>query len=110
MKFKLFHVLILSSISFQVLAQIENTIDTISTKEQLPFAIADEKRLSDEDLKNKKEGAYVTGVPELSSDPINGFGYGAEVEVFFNGKRKDPFFAYTPYRKKLNVVLFNTSN
>ena len=76
---------------------------------KLPFAIADEKKLSDEDLKDKKEGWYMTGAPDLSSDPINGFGYGGEGSVFFNGKRLDPFFVYTAYRVKLDFVVFNTT-
>jgi outer membrane protein assembly factor BamA len=76
---------------------------------KLPFAIAHEKKLSEEDIANKKQGAYVTGVPDLSSDPINGFGYGGEGSIFFNGKRSDPFFAYTAYRAKLDVFLFNTT-
>ncbi|MBS1491063.1 MAG: BamA/TamA family outer membrane protein [Bacteroidetes bacterium] len=76
---------------------------------KLPFAIADEKKLSDEDLKDKKEGTYLTGEPEFSSDPVNGFGYGAEGSIFFNGKRSDPFFAYTAYRARLDFVLFNTT-
>jgi hypothetical protein len=76
---------------------------------KLPFAIADEKKLSPEDIANKKEGVYVTGVPDISSDPVNGFGYGLEGELYFNGKRSDPFFEYTPYRGKLNIVAFNTT-
>ena len=76
---------------------------------QLPFAIAKQKRLSDEDLANKKEGTYITGVPDISSDPVNGFGYGGEGSIFFNGKRNDPFFAYTPYRAELDLTLFNTT-
>lgn len=76
---------------------------------QLPFAIAHEKRLSDEDLANKKEGTYVTGIPDISSDPVNGFGYGGEGSLFFNGKKSDPFFAYTPYRAELDLTLFNTT-
>jgi outer membrane protein assembly factor BamA len=76
---------------------------------RLPFAIAGEKRLSDDDVRDKKEGAYVTGVPDFSSDPVNGLGYGLEGELYFNGKRSDPFFAYTPYRYKLSVVAFNTT-
>lgn len=90
-------------------------IAQVSTTEQpkdslkLPFAIANEKRLSDEDLKNKKEGVYITGIPDLSSDPINGFGYGGEGSLFFNGKKSDPFFAYTPYRAELDLALFNTT-
>jgi outer membrane protein assembly factor BamA len=76
---------------------------------KLPFSIADEKRLSDEDLRNKKEGHYITGAPEVSSDPINGFGYGAEGSIYFNGKRSDPFFDYTAYRAKIAFVVFNTT-
>jgi outer membrane protein assembly factor BamA len=80
-----------------------------SASSELPFRIADVKKLSEEDLANKREGTYVTGVPEFSSDPLNGFGYGVEGSVYFNGKKSDPFFAYTPYRRKLDIVLFNTT-
>lgn len=76
---------------------------------RLPFAIASEKRLPDDELAEKKEGFYVTGVPDISSDPINGFGYGAEGSLFFNGKKSDPFFAYTPYRAEFSLALFNTT-
>ncbi|MBS1979197.1 MAG: BamA/TamA family outer membrane protein [Bacteroidetes bacterium] len=80
-----------------------------SDSSRLPFAIADEKRLSDEDLRDKKEGAYITGTPDFSSDPVNGFGYGAEGSLYFNGTRSDPFFNYTAYRAKLDFVVFNTT-
>jgi outer membrane protein assembly factor BamA len=80
-----------------------------SSVQKLPFSISKAKKLSAEDLKDKKEGTYVTGVPDISSDPVNGFGYGAEGSIIFDGKKRDPFFAYTPYRKKLDVALFNTS-
>ncbi|MBA2612043.1 MAG: BamA/TamA family outer membrane protein [Bacteroidetes bacterium] len=76
---------------------------------KLPFAIADEKKLSAEDLKNKKEGFYVAGVPDISVDPLNGLGVGVEGSLFFNGKKSDPFFAYVPYKARLNVVLFYTT-
>ncbi len=75
----------------------------------LPFGIAKEKRLSDEDLSQKKEGIYVTGAPDISSDPVSGIGYGGEGSIFFNGKKSDPFFAYTAYRVKLDFVVFNTT-
>jgi len=83
--------------------------DSTIVNKKLPFAIATEKRLPEDELKEKKEGVYVTGVPDLSSDPINGFGAGAEGSLFFNGKRTDPFFEYTPYRAELNVALFITT-
>ncbi len=75
----------------------------------LPFAIANEKRLPEDELKDKREGTFVTGVPDISFDPVNGFGYGAEGSITFNGKRSNPFFEYTPYRSKLDIVLFNTT-
>src|SRR6478609_227632 len=71
------------------------------TLKKLPFAIADEKKLSEEDLANKKEGVYLTGIPDISSDPVNGFGYGGQASIFFNGKKSDPFFEYTPYRAEI---------
>ena len=80
-----------------------------SAKLLLPFAIANEKKLPDDELAEKKEGLYITGVPDLSSDPVNGFGAGAEGSLFFNGKKKDPFFAYTPYRAELDIAVFITT-
>jgi outer membrane protein assembly factor BamA len=76
---------------------------------RMPFEIADEKRLSDEDLSDKREGMYFTGLPEFSSDPLNGFGYGVEGSLFFNGKKSNPLFDYTPYQHRLDLVLFNTT-
>lgn len=76
---------------------------------KLPFAIANEKRLPEDELAHKREGAYITGAPDLSSDPVNGLGLGVEGSLYFNGKRKDPFFAYTPYRQKLDFVVFSTT-
>jgi outer membrane protein assembly factor BamA len=86
-----------------------NSLAQKSDTTQLPFAIANEKKLSNEDLSQKKEGAYVTGAPDISSDPVSGFGVGGEGSLFFNGKRKDPFFAYTAYRAKLDFVVFTTT-
>ncbi|MDZ4840138.1 MAG: DUF5982 domain-containing protein [Bacteroidota bacterium] len=79
------------------------------TTKKLPFAIAKEKRMTDEDIANKPEGTYVTGVPDISSDPVNGFGYGVGGYLYFNGKKTDPFFNYTPYRAKIDIALFNTT-
>jgi len=86
-------------------AQIKLKSDTA----KLPFAIAKEKRLSDDDLNDKKEGIYITGVPDLSSDPQTGFGAGAEAQFFIDGNRSDPFFAYTPYRAEIDLSVFYTT-
>lgn len=85
--------------------QIKNTNDSL----KLPFAIAKEKRLSDDDLKDKKEGLDFTVEPDLSDDPEHGFGFGAEAQFNFDGKKKDPFFAYTPYRAEINLSAFYTT-
>ncbi len=102
---KLFAIIIVAAI-FHCKGYAQDITD--STK-KLPFIIANEKKLSPEDLANKKEGTYVTAVPQLSSDPVNGFGYGAEGMLFFNGKRTDPLFDYSPYRAKLSLLAFNTT-
>lgn len=70
-------------------------------KDTLTFIQA--KKLSDEDLANKKEGLFVTGIPNVSSDPVTGFGIGINGNIYWNGKKDHPFFAYTPYLTKLKV-------
>lgn len=80
-----------------------------TSKTHLPFVISALKKLPADELEHKKTGTYVTGVPDISVDPINGFGYGIEGSLIFNGKRNNPFFEYTPYMTKLDVALFNTS-
>jgi len=82
----------------------------IDSTKKLPFAIAKEKRLPEDELANKKEGVYITGIPDISYDPVNGLGYGGEGFLFFTGKRCDPFFGCTPYRAQINLALFNTTN
>jgi hypothetical protein len=78
-------------------------------QENLPFAIANEKRLEDEELSGKKEGIFFSGVPDVSLDPLNGLGLGVEGYMTYNGSRQDPFFAYTPYRSRLSVAAFITT-
>ena len=72
-----------------------------------PFARA--RRLSAQDVAKKKEGTFFTGLPDLSSDPVAGQGLGVRGAMFFNGRRSDPLFAYTPYRARLSVAAFATT-
>lgn len=84
----------------------EPTVPTDST-----LQLSEQKRLGEEDLGEKEEGTFVTGVPNISYDPLNGYGVGAEGFVTFNGSRADPLFAYTPYRSRLEVAaLFTTGS
>lgn len=68
------------------------------------------RRLSVKDVAKKKEGRFVTGLPEFSSDPVAGEGFGLRGAVYWNGSRKDKLFGYTPYRAKLTVNAQLTSN
>jgi hypothetical protein len=70
---------------------------------RLPFPISTEKRLSQEDILNKKEGWYATGLPELTVDPIRGFTVGGNAFLFNNYDKNDPFFYYTPYRVRYGI-------
>jgi hypothetical protein len=121
---KIFSFAILAIFSFAAKAQVpvpqgqkegitilrDTVITGIADTAQLPFALADEKRLSDEDIANKKEGWYVTGLPEAGVDPIRGFGLGGNVFLYNNKDRSDPFFYYTPYRSRylINVSAFQS--
>lgn len=69
------------------------------------------KRMSDADLAKKREGTFITGLPDLSSDPVTGFGIGLRTNLFFNGNRSNPLFPYTPYLMKLKAnAAYYTSN
>lgn len=99
---------VLTNLLLFFLAAVGMAQDTLKPKD-LPFNISDIKKLDEEELLDKREGTFVTGVPDFSIDPLNGFGYGVEGSLVFNGKKTNPFFEYTPYDKKIDLVLFNTS-
>lgn len=69
------------------------------------------KKMSEDDLKRKREGTFFTGIPDISSDPVTGFGFGIRSNVYWNGERDNPFFEYTPYLAKLKAnASYYTSN
>lgn len=69
------------------------------------------KRMSDRDLARKKEGTFFTAIPDISSDPVTGFGFGVRSNTYWNGKKDNPLFPYTPYLAKLKVnAAYYTSN
>jgi len=83
------------------------TTDSIAVSEskgaQDSLSFIKSKRMSDADLAKKKEGTFFTGIPDFSSDPVTGFGFGARTNIYWNGKRDNPLFAYTPYLMKLKA-------
>ncbi|RME88690.1 MAG: hypothetical protein D6767_09750 [Candidatus Hydrogenedentota bacterium] len=54
-------------------------------------------KLSEKDASLKKEGGFFTGVPLLAYSTDIGFAYGARAYYYFNGKKENPLFYYTPY-------------
>ena len=79
-------VLLTTIIATNISAQTADTISFIKSK-----------RMSDADLAKKREGTFITGIPDFSSDPVTGFGLGVRTNIYWNGERTNPFFAYTPY-------------
>jgi hypothetical protein len=74
-----------------------------------PDGLAGKQRLHDDDLARKKEDGYFTGLPLANYDHDIGFGFGARVYYFDNGKRTDPLFAYTPYMHRVFAQAFASS-
>lgn len=69
------------------------------------------KRMSDADLAKKKEGTFLTAIPDVSSDPVTGFGFGVRSNIYWNGNRDNPLFPYTPYLARLKAnAAYYTSN
>jgi outer membrane protein assembly factor BamA len=97
------------TLSIVFLMQINIFAQKSDTLNNLPFNISKIKKLDSLELAEKKEGTFITGIPDLSVDPLNGFGYGIEGSIIFNGKRSNPFFEYTPYLTKIDVAALNTS-
>ncbi|HEU4729198.1 MAG TPA: DUF5982 domain-containing protein, partial [Kofleriaceae bacterium] len=54
-------------------------------------------KLAADDLANKKEGGYVTGLPLFAFSTDIGLGLGARAYYYWDGDRSDPRFASTPY-------------
>jgi hypothetical protein len=93
-----------------VVAQNEITTHDTLPAGDLPFFIHPDKRLPAEELEEKREGVFLTGLPRLEFDPIRGFGAGGNLFVFLNKTRQDPFFAYTPYRYMVATEFFIFEN
>lgn len=87
------------------------SINSIKAQEQDSLSFIKSRKMSDADLSKKKEGTFFTGIPDFSSDPVTGFGFGIRSNVYWNGKRTNPLFAYTPYLAKLKAnAAYYTSN
>jgi hypothetical protein len=79
------------------------------TGDGLPAYLYSKPRMSQDDIENKKEGTYFTGVPMVMYDTNKGFGLGARGFLIDNGKRASPLFDYTPYRHRTFLQLLATT-
>ena len=70
---RLLVLLITTIIATNISAQTADTISFIKSK-----------RMSDADLAKKREGTFVTGIPDFSSDPVTGFGLGVRTNIYWN--------------------------
>ena len=87
------------------------SIIIVKAQEKDTISFIKSKRMSEADLAKKREGTFLTGIPDFSSDPVTGFGLGVRTNIYWNGKRTNPFFAYTPYLAKLKAnAAYYTSN
>lgn len=87
------------------------SITIVKAQEKDSLSFIKSKRMSDADLEKKKEGTFITGIPDFSSDPVTGFGFGVRTNTYWNGNRDNPFFPYTPYLMKLTAnAAYYTSN
>lgn len=69
------------------------------------------RKISADDLQKKRAGTFFTGIPDISSDPVSGFGFGLRANIFWNGDRNHELFEYAPYLAKLKVnAAYYTSN
>lgn len=84
---------------------------TIRAQDKDTLSFIKSKRMSDADLAKKKEGTFFTAIPDLSSDPVTGFGFGLRSNIYWNGTRTNPLFPYTPYLAKLkaNAAYYTTN-
>lgn len=87
------------------------SVQSANAQETDTLSFIKSKRMSDDDLAKKKEGTFITGIPDFSSDPVTGFGFGIRSNVYWNGERSNPLFPYTPYLAKLKAnTAYYTSN
>lgn len=66
-------------------------------------------KLTPEDLAKKQEGGYVTGLPLVGYSTDLGFGGGARLYYYWNGRRSDPRFPVTPYLHRIFLQGFATT-
>lgn len=92
--FPLFSIFLFSSLWGQNLPEIKKENLDLSRKNQL----------SENELKKKKEDGYFTFIGGPASSPDSGVGATAVLLYYFNGKKDDVLFPYTPYVHNIGLL------
>ena len=66
-------------------------------------------QLAPDELANKKDGGYVTGLPLAAYSTDIGLGLGARAYYYWDGHPDDPRFAQTPYLYRIFLQAFASS-
>ena len=67
-------------------------------------------KLTKEQIADKRDGSYFTGLPIINYDSDTGLGYGARVYWHDNGDKASPLFDYTPYKYEIYGQFLQTTN
>lgn len=86
-----------------------NSQPQVAPKQEIPSWLGEFKKLDEAELAEKKEGWYLTGLPLFGEDPVAGRGLGAIGNLFYNGTKESPSFAYAPYEYLFTVSSYRTN-
>ena len=73
-------------------------------------ATAHADTLTPDDLAHKNDGGYFTGLPLIAYSVDFGLGLGARVYYYWDGDKKDPRFATTPYLYRIFAQAFASTD
>jgi len=85
-------------------------LSTVIFADELADNLYAKPTLTQQQVQEKEDGIYVTGLPLINYDADKGVGYGARVYLYDNGHKGDELFSLTPYNQQLYLQFFQTSN
>jgi len=73
-------------------------------QQQTELDLSQKNRLSEKELLKKKEDGYFTFIAGPASSPDTGYGATGVVLYYYNGKKDDRLFPYTPYMHNIGFL------
>ena len=96
--------------SVALAAMVVSTEASADDAQDVPAFMRNKPQVSAEEVAEKREGHYFTGLPLINSDPDTGIGFGARVYRYENGTKDEPFYDRAPYRSAIYAQAFFTTN